>query len=788
MANLSWLLVAVVYASCAWVGMRAGAKLRWAVVVLFYAVVLLFLRAPLTQPVVNLPADFLRILPPWSGMTSDASVANRETNDIVLQIVPWAHQVRESWRALEIPLWNGSAGSGYPLLANGQSAAFSPLRLLSLPLPLGFSFAAEAAMKILLALTCTFLFCRQRGYGETASVLGALCFGFCSFVIVWLHFPLATVAVLLPAALLAADLLVERPTRRRFVYAVIVWTAILLGGHPETAAHILFAVVVYTAWLRPRPAAVLAIGASVGIAAMLSAPFLLPFVEAMLRSKRFDELRLAPNIIPRSDFRSFIVLLQPRFFGTLGAEKPWGPATPDSITGFAGILGVAAWVTLLLSSIRARRWRSPELFFVIATVLAIGVVLGWPGLSDAFHLIFGIAANARLRLMLAFLLAVMTAGAFDLLLRDRANRGFYLTGLVAAAALLLFSVQFQGSSNPFRFAASLAAVLPSGLVLLTAVLVAFMPNVAIRVSLLCAAVLFELWTATRGWNPNVDARLLYPRTPLIDRLQHLGPTHTANAPFRIAGLGPAFFPNVAAIYGFEDVRAHDPMANARYLGVLRVASGYDTSDYFAQWRDVRSGTFDFLNVRYVITAPGADPGDPSRFRLRYEGRDGRIFENAAVLPRFFATGNVVIASNERELIERLRSHDDWRNTAIVERAISARSGQRPATGHASVTIVKASRTEYVLRVEAAEETLVVSSIPWWPGWRVRNSGRAVPIHRVNGAFLGFAAPRGTSELRVAYVPGSFWLGVAMALIAASALTFAAVLKRPAAQEGVDRVL
>ena len=89
-------------------------------------------------------------------------------------MVPWAHEVREQWKSLRFPLWNSHAVSGYPLLANGQSAAFSPLRLLALPLPLGQSFTAEAAMKLLIALTFTFLFCRRRGYSEIASAVGAM--------------------------------------------------------------------------------------------------------------------------------------------------------------------------------------------------------------------------------------------------------------------------------------------------------------------------------------------------------------------------------------------------------------------------------------------------------------------------------------------------------------------------------------------------------------------------------------------------------------------------------------
>src|SRR5678815_3407210 len=98
-------------------------------------------------------------------------------------------------------------------------------------------FTAEAAWKVLIALTFTFLYCRRRGYSPIASAFGALCFGFSGFIIVWLHFPQATVACLAPAVLYSIDLLAERTTFKRFLFSVAIWFAITNGGHPESAAH-----------------------------------------------------------------------------------------------------------------------------------------------------------------------------------------------------------------------------------------------------------------------------------------------------------------------------------------------------------------------------------------------------------------------------------------------------------------------------------------------------------------------------------------------------------------------
>jgi len=150
--NPTWLYVAALYALAVWLARRCGVELRWRIAFFFYALVLIFLWRPMTQAYVNVPVDFLGSLPPWVHV-QPAKPANGEINDVVLQMVPWAREVREHWKSLRLPLWNAHSASGYPLLANGQSAALSPLRILALPLPLGESFTAEAAMKLLIAMT-----------------------------------------------------------------------------------------------------------------------------------------------------------------------------------------------------------------------------------------------------------------------------------------------------------------------------------------------------------------------------------------------------------------------------------------------------------------------------------------------------------------------------------------------------------------------------------------------------------------------------------------------------------
>lgn len=795
MFNATWLYVGALYFVAVAIARRVRIDLPWRIASFFYLLVLIFLWRPLTTDVVNLPVDFLRVLPPWAYLTRLHKPVNRDINDLVLQIVPWAHQVRESWLSGRVPLWNNLSGSGYPLLANAQSSALSPLRLLALPLPLGQSFAAEAAMKILIAMTFTFLFCRRR-YSEIASATAAVCFAFCSFIIVWLHFPLGTVATFVPAALYQIDLLAERRTFPRFVFAAALWAAMIFCGHPETVAHIFFISVLYVAFLYSGPGALglglrfaLTLAAALVVAALLAAPFLAPFAEAITKSRRFSELQARPNVIGYySDWASVVLLAQPRFFGAIPFEKPWTTApSAESITGFAGILGIAAWIALLVHVIRRRAWRSLEFFLVIATIIVLGVILGWPGISQVFHFVFKLAANARLRLLLCFLMSVQTAALIDLVSKDRVA---YLAGIGACSSLLLYLIFFAGVPDGWPRSTAAISLIPSTLVLSIAALRVVREHWLTM--LLVVAIIAEVWSATNGWNPTIAGDEMYAKTPLIEKLKALASKQPSNAPFRIVATDGVFFPNTPAIYGFEDIRAHDPMANARYLGMLRVLTGYDTEDYFPKWDNLQTPVLDYLNVKYVVTTPRADPHDPQRYALVYDGRDGRVFENTTALPRFYPVPTVILEFNNNRFMRLLQKHYEWDTTVLVKNlpVTSDRMrldllAPRPATSpRATMRMTEASATDFRMTGFAPRYTFIVSSIPFWPGWKIENNGKPLPQMRINGAFMGFVVPPGRIDAHVWYSPATFWAGVWVAVGAiAGLLALSRVRERVARNAG-----
>jgi hypothetical protein len=582
--------------------------------------------------------------------------------------------------------------------------------------------SAEAAMKILIALGFTYLYCRRRGYSELASVIGAISFGFGGFLISWLHFPIATVACFAPAVLYCIDLLAERATFGRFAFSVATGVAIVFGGHPETAAHLFLLGAAYAVWIAliERSARFLLplIGAVV-VAAFLAAPYLAPLFEAVRWSMRYHELKAEPLSVTvgYGDWRSAVLLLQPHFFGEAPLESPWGPAETEALSGYAGVLGVASWIAIAISR---RRWRSRETFYALATLAALGVILNWPGFSDALHAILPMMAHTRVRLLLVLLLSIQTAAAIDLVRRTPLLLGIAAVGIILF--VLLHTVKFP--SNFWRDTAVLT-MLPSVIVLALATIAIFTKRKLAFLGLI-AAITAELFFWGRDRNPFLPAKWMYPRTPLIEALDALKKKHP-NDPFRIAGVGGMLYPNTQAVFGFADIRVHDAMANERYVDFMQRAGGLDVSHYHPWWeRDIESRTINFLNVRYLVTYLHTPIRDRERFKEVYRGPDGAIFENRDVLPRFYAEG-------------------------------------------AHVRIVRATPTDYRLHITAPLHSFVASSVPWYPGWKVTVNGKRIDPMRVSSAFLGFAIPPGETDVRVWYSPWTFRYGVVIALITLACL-------------------
>jgi hypothetical protein len=276
---------------------------------------------------VLLPLDNLRGEVPWMQVPAARPPGNPVQGDLVELVVPSLAAAQFELSTGRWPLWTSHVGAGMPLLADPQSQALSPLALLALPFSPLRGAAVLAALRVWLALTFTFLLLRRSGLGGCPALAGALAFGLSGFVVLWVGWPLASVAAVVPAVLYALARVVAPGSgaetgraaehllgvdgqqvafgaeagagtagRRDSVLLAAALTALLLAGHPETLLYACLLAAAFAGSLARRlpsglrAAALRRTAVAALVAVGLAAPALLPALDYLPQTLRAERL------------------------------------------------------------------------------------------------------------------------------------------------------------------------------------------------------------------------------------------------------------------------------------------------------------------------------------------------------------------------------------------------------------------------------------------------------------------------------------------------------------------
>ncbi len=409
-----------------------------------------FFILPLATPALQVGSDIPYVWRPWSETIPPGThrPQNPLLGDVPLQLLPYRTLVRERLLSLEAPLWVHEVGTGAPLLGNGYSAPFSPLHLLALPLPAARSMTVVVAWQTLLALLLTHALLSALGARPAGAALAAVSYAFSAFLVVWAYHPQAMTAAWLPGVLLGLVLL-RRGERGAFAGLVACGLGMALSGHPETLAHgALACVAVFLALLARRSpedapedtvsrlAFTGRLAAAAALTGCLAAPVLLPVLEVLPESERWQVVERLPKSVepPPFEARFLLLPLQPLLFGSPRDGNWDGPVNFNELcSGYGGVLALVLAVAGAVVPGGRRRLR---LLLLAAGLAAFLAALGVAPFFDLVDALPGMShgAHARLRLLWVLAVAVAAGLGLDNLVRDR--RGVWAVGAVLAAAAL----------------------------------------------------------------------------------------------------------------------------------------------------------------------------------------------------------------------------------------------------------------------------------------------------------------------------------------------------------------
>ncbi|HEX7184397.1 MAG TPA: hypothetical protein VF756_21400 [Thermoanaerobaculia bacterium] len=583
-----------------------------------------------------LPLDNLRGHVPFTRLPPTEPHGNILQGDLIELVAPSVAAAREAWADGRWPLWNPRTGAGMPLLADPQAQVLQPLVLLSYPFPWMRAAGVTAALRVLAALVFSFLWMRRLGLGAGPSLAGAFAFGLGGFVLLWLGWPIANPAALLPLVLYALARCRQTGGRRDLLLLAIGAFALLLGGHPETVLYAFaFALAVLLAQtldgsdgvpralrlrrLRDAALALLLAGA-------VAAPALLSTLDYLPQTLRAARLREPAEPPPATRYgadlaRRWLPIAAPNAYGNSRFVHYWGLSnTNEDASGF---VGTAALLTALLG-LGARK-RFPQERLALATVALCLIVLANPPGIDRVPLL----ASRRLLLPLSLCLAYLAACTLQRFRQGEARRWpVLLAGAGLAAVLAWAYLSHPNPEDPARL-----EVLRFGwlhwhmrFLVLAALLLALGRGRRWMPPAVAGLVAAELLLAHLPANPPMPKHLAFPVNDSIRFLrQNLGQV-------RMAALGRAFPPNLASLYGLSDARVYNPMAPRAYVELTAPIT-------IAWWSEVpefgapRHPLYPRLGVRYLLTAPEDRLRRP--LRLAHAGADASIWEIPDPLPSLF---------------------------------------------------------------------------------------------------------------------------------------------------------
>lgn len=174
-------------------------------------------------------------------------------------------------------------------------------------------------------------------------------------------------------------------------------------------------------------------------------------------------------------------------------------------------------------------------------------------------------------------------------------------------------------------------------------------------------------------------------------------------------------------------------------------------------------------VMWADLALGPTAGPSAQFERVYDA-EVTLFANAGAGPRASLVPRVIPVADRAGAVAAMRAPGfDPTRAAVVETAAPdafrpSPDAETAATGDAVVRSYAADRVE--VSVRAPGPRLLVLADVFYPGWKARVDGREVPIYATNLAFRGVPVEAGERTVVFSYEPGSFTLGVSLAVGAA----------------------
>ena len=728
---------------------------------------------------------------PWAaypGFTSP--VKNNAMPDVISQIYPWKTLTIESWKNLSVPLWNPYAFSGMPLMANYQSAVFSPLNILYFILPFIQAWSISVLLQPLLAGIFMYLCLRSFKISKEGSLIGSIAFMFCGFITTWMAYETLGYAILfLPLSIFSIQ---------KYYLTKKTWPLVLLSvtiplsffsGHFQISFYFLSATVLFAVFkaidtknLKDFFLVLLYIFCGLFISLLQVLPSIELYLQS-LRSGIFEKLEAIP-------FGYLPTFIAPDFLGNPVTRNDWFGHYAEW-NAYIGIL------PLMLAFFAVLRNRTRQVwFFIILSLISVLFSFSTPFLNLIVYLkipVISTSAASRIIVLFSLSASVLAGFGFDFFIKDLKDKNkkyvFYWVSFFMLVFLLLWGVVIFKLIIPADkiLIARQNLILPTlmfGITVASAIVAFFIKHKKFNGILFLSVVFifvvsFDLLRFANKWMPFDPQNLVYPNVLITKELNNLSGYE------RVYGLGQ----EATNYYRLSAVEGYDAVYIKRYGEFI--ASLYH-GDLTESARSVVSlpkygldtpVAINLLGIKYVVNKKSDGRASwnfpywlyaPGTFTQVYEDSAYQIFQNNSVFPRAFLTGGYKVEQNPQKILNTMFSPQfDLQKEVVLEQNIN-RNLDASASGSAKIVSYKPESV--TIDTSSTGNTLLFLSDTYYPGWEALVDGAKTPVYRADYTFRAVYVPKGVHTVEFLYNPLSLKLGELGFVLGLAGIVFLTLIK------------
>ena len=744
-------------------------------IVFIFIVVCVFFRAFFLNNLLPIPSDtIIGLYHPFRDLyakdyPNGIPYKNSLITDPVRQQYPWRFLSITQEKLGNLPLWNPYSFSGYPLLANIQSASLYPLNILFFILPFSLSWSILIILQPMLGGIFLYLYLRNLGLRKIASFFGAISFAFCGFSVSWMEWgTVLSVAMWLPLILLSTDKLFSLTHSWRHILPfknvnIIFWLLIFIfsmsasffAGHFQIFFYVSIVVffhILFKSSVTRNKYVISLLLFAIAVVFLVISPVLFPAMQFISLSGRELDLSWQAEgwFIPWGHLIQFVI---PDFFGNPTTLNYWGVWNYGELVGYIGIIP-------LIMALFAIFFRRDKKVWFFSVLLFFSLLFSLPTIISNIPFILNIpilstSQPTRLLFLVDFSLACLAAFGLDYYMEQKNKKIIP----IISGMLFLFSIiwiMVFTKSNPsivenYQVIKS-NLIFPSIIVLFASILILlslFIRNkkyLFLLIILLVSLSVFDLMRFADKFLPFTQKDYLFPPTKTLSYL-----ANQEDKNFRIMTTDSRILPpNFSVMYKLQSIEGYDPLYLRSYAEFISAMERNkpDTSPPYGfnriiSPRNYQSQFINMLNVKYILSFSDISS---ERFIKIFEEGQTMLFENKFVLPRVFFIKKTIITNEKEQTMKELFKHKNaLSENAIVQLKDKETMPDTYTVGTAKIVSYTDSQIE-ILSNNNGNGFLVISDINY-PMWRVTIDGKQEKIYTTNYLFRGVRVPKGTHTIR-----------------------------------------